>query len=147
MAVCHIEMQWSCSWSTKLHIVTSNPQAPVLNLGVKIVGLNLEIVQCAYDVRVGARQAGNRSFKGKTKLQDKERICLQNLRGATNKTNFLCTRLQTFDLVVFWWWLPANFISIVVMRCDAMRCDGDVMWCGVMWCDVMWYGVIWMVAR
>ena len=87
----------------------------------------------------------------------------------------VCTSLQTFRLVVFWWWLvlfPWWGCDVVwchvvcfevtndrqcgwlrdVMLCDVMSCD--VMWCHVMscqschvaWCDVIqWDGMGWDV--
>ena len=56
---------WCCSRPTKVHIITSNLQAPVLNPGVKIFGLGLESMKCEYATQAGAKQAGNRNLKGK----------------------------------------------------------------------------------
>lgn len=73
----------------------------------------------------------------------KERICVSNVRTATNQCDaqkeiLVCTSLQPFHLVVVFW-LVAR-CHVMSMSCDVML--SDVMWCHVMSSDVMWYYVM-----
>ena len=70
----------------------------------------------------------------KTVNRTKERICLYNVRKATNQYDaqtefFVCTSLQPFRLVVAFWWL------VVFPWCVG---GGDVM-CGALVHDVIWF--------